>query len=144
VHHALTVRVVQRPRDLLGDAQRLLDRHPLLAVEEGAQRVAADVRHDVVQERVRLAGVDERDDVRMREPGGHLDLAAEPLRPEHAGQLGLQDLDREIAVVLRIIGQVHGGHAAAAEPRGDAVSIAERRLQARELANVIHGHYRAA
>src|SRR2546425_2336212 len=61
---------------------------------------ALDVRHHVVEEAVGLAGVDQRQDVGVVEASGNLDLAEEPLRAERAGQLGVQNLDRDGAVVL--------------------------------------------
>jgi hypothetical protein len=46
-----------------------------------------------------------------REP----DLALEALRAEEGVEAGAEDLDGDGAVVLQGLGEVHGGHAAAAE-----------------------------
>jgi hypothetical protein len=43
------------------------------------QRLALDVRHDVVEEALGVTGVVQRQDVRMREVGRDLDLLVEPL-----------------------------------------------------------------
>ena len=56
----------------------------------------------------------QRQDVRVLEIGGGLDLAQEPLGADHRGQLGAQDLDRDLAVVLEVLREVHRGHAALA------------------------------
>src|SRR2546425_6954743 len=84
---------------------------------------ALDVRHHVVEEAVGLAGVDQRQDVGVVEASGNLDLAEEPLRAERAGQLGVQNLDCDLAMVLPIMGKVDRGHPAAAELALDRVSV---------------------
>ncbi len=61
----------------------------------------------------------------MLEPGGDLDLAEEPLGPERGGQLGPQHLHRDLAVVLDVLGEVHGGHAALPELALEPVAVAE-------------------
>ena len=43
----------------------------------------------------------QRQDVRMAELGRDLDLAQEALGAEHGGELGPQDLDRDLAAMLR-------------------------------------------
>jgi hypothetical protein len=53
----------------------------------------------------------------MLEPGGEADLALEALRAEYSGQLGVQDLEGDGAVVLEIVREVNGRHPAAPEPR---------------------------
>ena len=54
----------------------------------------------------------QREDVRVLELGGDLDLAEEPFRAENSGQLGPQYLDRHLTVVFQILGEVDGSHAA--------------------------------
>ena len=65
----------------------------------------------------------------MLEPGGDLDLAGEALGAEGGGELGAQDLERHLAVVLQVLGEVDGGHAALAELPLDAVALGEGGLQ---------------
>ena len=48
----------------------------------------------------------------MAEAGGGLDLAQEALGAERGGELGAEDLDGDLAVVLEIFGEIDGGHAA--------------------------------
>ena len=90
-----------------------------------AERLAVDERHDVVEEAVGLARVEERQDVRMLQVRGGLDLDQEPLGADDGGQFGLQDLERDLAVVLQVLGQVHRGHAALAELALDAVAAGQ-------------------
>ena len=42
-----------------------------------------------------------------------------------ARELGVEDLDGDLAAVLQVLGEVDGGHAALAELALDAVAVAE-------------------
>ncbi len=57
----------------------------------------------------------ERQNVRVLQVGGDLDLLEEALGPDDRGKLGPQDLHRHLAVVLDIVGEIHRRHAAGAE-----------------------------
>ena len=61
----------------------------------------------------------------MLEAGGGLDFGEEALGAEDGAELGVQDLDGDLAVVLEVLGEVDGGHAALAELTLDAVAIGE-------------------
>ena len=61
----------------------------------------------------------------MLQLGGGLDFREEPLAADHGGELGAQHLERDLAVVLEVLGQVDGGHAARAELALDAVAVGE-------------------
>src|SRR3972149_4401094 len=52
-----------------------------------------------------------------------LDLPQEPLRAQQGRELGLQNLDRDLAVVLEVLGEVDSSHASAAEFTLDAVAV---------------------
>jgi hypothetical protein len=54
-----------------------------------------------------------------------LDLLHESFGTQHGGQLGLEDLDRNLAVVLEILGEIDRGHAARTELTLDAVPVRE-------------------
>ena len=56
---------------------------------------------------------------------GDLDLPQEPSGAERGGELGPQHLDRDLAVVLEVLGEIDGGHAALAELALDAVAVGE-------------------
>ena len=56
-----------------------------------------------------------------------LDLAGEAVRAERGGELGAEHLDRDLAIVLQVLGEVDGGHAALAELALDPVGGAEGR-----------------
>ena len=97
----------------------------MLAVEPLAKGLAVDHRHGEPERPVDGAGVEQRDDVRVRELGRDGDLAKEPVGANTAGDLGVHRLDRDIAVVARVVRQIHGRHAAAAELANDAVAVGD-------------------
>src|SRR5258708_32547986 len=61
----------------------------------------------------------------MVEPRRDLDLGEEPVRAEHRAQLGPQHLERDLALVLEVLGEVDRRHAARAELALDAVAVAQ-------------------
>src|SRR3954454_13993496 len=74
----------------------------------------------------------------MGEPGGDLDLASEALRPEERAELRPEDLERHLAVVLEVVGQVDGRHAAAPQLAHQGIAAYEGGVQASELIDVGH------
>jgi hypothetical protein len=126
----VTVGVVQGVGHFRRDLHRLLDPQLVLAIEPGAERFALDIGHDVIEEAVGLTGIEQRQDVRVLQLGGGGDLLHEPLGAEDGSQLGFQDLDRDLAIVLQVLGEVHRGHAAPPQLALDAVALGERGGQA--------------
>jgi len=57
--------------------------------------------------------------------GGGPEFLHEPLGAEDGGELGPEDLDGDLAVVLEVLGQVDRGHAAAANLALDRVVVGE-------------------
>jgi hypothetical protein len=125
VDHVVPVCVVQCRGDLLGDPNRVGDRDDGLTPEALAQGAAAHVRHHVVQEAVGFAGVEQREDVGVVELCGDSDLAQEPVGSYGSRQVGLEHLDCHRALVLAVLGEVHGGHATASEFMLDGVAVRE-------------------
>ena len=68
----------------------------------------------------------------MLQARGDADLAQEALGAERRGELGAQHLERDLAVVPEVVGEVDRGHAAAAELALDRVAAGEGRLELRE------------
>ena len=130
MHDAVPVRVVQRVCHGSGDAHRLVHGELMLAVDPVPERLALDVRHHVEQEAVRLAGVEEREDVGVLQVGRRLDLGDEPLAADHCRELGLEDLERHAALVSDVLGQVDRGHAALTDLALDPVSTFQGCVQA--------------
>ena len=111
MHHAVFVSVVGRVGHLLRDGDRVLHTELLLTVELVPQRLSLHVGHHVEDEPVRFAGVEEREDVWVLQVGRRLDLGQEALGADQGGQLGLQDLEGDLAFVFEVVGQVDRGHA---------------------------------
>jgi hypothetical protein len=129
VDHALAVCVVQRARHALGQRDGVFDVQLLFMIQLVAERLPLDIRHHVVQERLRLAGVVQRQDMRMLQVRRHLDLRQEPLGTDHGGQLRSKHLEGHLAVVLDVMGEIHGGHPAGPELVLDHVAIDDRNLE---------------
>jgi len=125
VNHALPMGVVQRVGHLAGNANGVVYRELLLAIEQVTQRFALDVGHDVKQKAIGLPRIVQREDMRVLQVGGGLDLGQEPIGPDDGRQLRPQDFERYLAVVLDILGQVHRGHATGAEFALDGIALGE-------------------
>ena len=129
VDHAVPVRMVECVGHARRDANCLFDRQLLVLVEALGEGLAFHVRHHVEEEAVRLPGIEERKDVGVLKVGGDLYLGEETLGPDHGGQLGLEDLQRDVPLVLQVLGQVDRGHPALAELALDDVAAFECRVQ---------------
>jgi hypothetical protein len=92
VHDAARVRVGERAGDLARQPHRLAGRQRA-ARQPRAQRLPRDVGRHVVEPPGRLAAVEQRQDVRVLQRGGHRDLAQEPLGPERGRERGGERLD---------------------------------------------------
>ena len=97
------------------------DRQLALARQPGAERLARDERHGVVEVAGRLTGGEQRHDVRVVQRGGDLDLEAETVGAHAAGQLGREDLDHDLSAERPLGSDEHARHAAAAELTLDGV-----------------------
>ena len=117
MHEVVLVRVAERVAHLEDQADGLLHREPVLAHQPLAQRFALHERHDVVEQAIRRARVDERENVGMLQPREDADLAQEPLGAGERGELAAEHLDGDGTLVPHILG-VHDDRGAA--PRGDA------------------------
>jgi len=70
---------------------------------------------------------------------GRPDLRKEALRADHRGELGLQNLQSDLAVVPQVVRQVNGRHAAGPERALDAVSTLEGPREALDIVGCRHG-----
>ena len=125
VDHPSPVGVVERAGDLGGQPDRVGHRELALAGQPVAKRFTLHVRHHVVEERVRRAGVEERQDVRMLQVGRGLDLGEKAVRADHRGELGPEHLDGHPAVVAQVVTEVDRGHAALAQLPLQAVAVGQ-------------------
>ena len=122
VNDAVPVRVVECIGDFPRNANGFVHAELRLAVQLLADRLALDVGHHVEQERVRRSRIEERQNVRMLQRRRRLDLHQESVGAEHRGEFRLQHLDRDLAIVFQIFGEIDRSHAAGAELALDAVA----------------------
>ena len=101
------------------------------------ERQPLDVRHDVVEEALRLSRVVHRQDVGVLEVGGNPDLLQKPLGPQRGGQLGSEHLERDLALVPEVVREVNRGHPALAQFTVEAVAVSEGRGEVKR--GVRHG-----
>jgi len=78
----------------------------------------------------------------VREAGCDFDLLEKPLRAERRGELRLQHLDGDFAMVLQVLGEVDRRHPPAAELALDCVAVGEGGLQTIEQIGQVGAHGR--
>jgi hypothetical protein len=61
----------------------------------------------------------------MLQPRRQLDLAEEPLGAEHCRQLGVEDFQRDGAVVPQVLREIDDGHATAAQLTLDLIAAGQ-------------------
>ena len=61
----------------------------------------------------------------MLQPRGGADFTQETLTAECRAEVRMQHLDRYITIVLQIVREIHGSHAAGAELAVDAVAVGD-------------------
>ena len=71
----------------------------------------------------------DREDMGMLESGGDANFTLKAFRPEHRCQVRVEDLERNLAVMLDIVCQVHGGHATPAQLALEQVPISQGLLE---------------
>ena len=127
VDQAVVVRMAQRARHLPGKPQRLVQRQLTLACEAGTQRFPLDVGHHIEEVVAGRAGVEERNDVRMIQPGRDLDLAQESILADGRHQRRFHQLDGDEPIVFDVLGEVDSRHPAAADFADHAIAAKHRR-----------------
>jgi len=84
--------------------------------------------HDVVEDAAGLPRVMQRQDVRMGETRGGLDLPQEAVGADAFSDFGAEHFDRHRATMLAILGEKYHRHAAPANLAFDRVPVAQRRF----------------
>ena len=125
VDDAVAVGVVECAGDFLGETDGVVDGELFLAGEPVTEGLALDEGHDVEELAIGAAAVEQREDVGVLEIGGELDFLEEALGANDGRQFRVDDLDRDLAAMADILGEVDGGHAARPEFAFDAVAIAQ-------------------
>ena len=136
------VREPQRGEQLQRDVDRAALRQRALAEDHVLQRLAVQVLHRDVVRALGLAAVVDGDDVRVVQPGGGARLACEPLDELRVLVVAIvQDLDRDLAVQVDVLGEEDARHAPRADAADDAVPAVEQPTVDRGL---VSGPHRAA
>jgi hypothetical protein len=129
VDDPLPVREAKRSEDLARVVDRLADGKGLAARHGLLEGAAAEVLHRDVVRALGLPAVVDLNDVRMRQAGGVLRLTAEALDELLVGGVPLvQDLDRDPAAELLVLGEVDVRHPSGPELAQDAVAPVEERV----------------
>ena len=140
VDHPFAVGEGERVRRLARDPERVRQGKLLLPAEPVTQTLAPDEGHGEPEQGRRpwhgqLARVEDGEDVGVLQAGGEMDLAEKPIGSEGGGELGVEHLDRDGAIVLEVTREPDGGHASAAELALEGVpvcqSFAQRRYRIR-------------
>jgi hypothetical protein len=114
VDDALLMGVLKRIGHLASDPERVLHGKLLLPGQAVAKRLPVDERHHIEHRAVHLAGIEQRQDVPVLEDCRGLDLGKEALGADDRRKFRAEDLDRDLAVVLEVLGEIHRGPAACA------------------------------
>ena len=132
------VGVLQRVGRFPRDPERVLQRQLALPVQPTPERLPVDERHREPEEvrravlRSHGAAVEDREDVGVLEAGGEADLALEAIGAEGGGDLGVEDLERDRAVVPQVLREIDRGHAPAPELPLERVSLPQRFTKCRD------------
>ena len=74
----------------------------------------------------------------MLEVRGGFDFSEESLCTHHCSQLGLQDLERDVAVVLEVFSEVDRSHPTLTDLTLDAVAAFQRSVEAGDGVRAVH------
>ena len=137
MHDSGAVRVVERLQDAVDVADRIVDGYGARG-DDVLQQAPADELHDDVRLSSgirsgacsicggRVAGVEHAHDRRMRHARGRLRLETETRTEGRvAGELGVEDLDGDIAAQGEVVASVDLGHPAVTDEVVHAVSLGD-------------------
>jgi hypothetical protein len=133
------MRILQGVGHLACEFERQFHWELSLTLEPGSQRPLFHVRHDIVQESVGGARVEDRQDVGMGELSGQLDLAKEAVGTEGLTEFGLENLDRDLSLVLTVAGEHDHRHATPSELTLDGIAVSEGLLEVVQRIGHVYG-----
>ena len=136
VDDPLPVRIVEGGGDFPDEAERVGERQHPFAVHPFAKRLPRHVRHDIIEQAVELARIEDRQDVRVSEPGRHANFTMKALGTDIGGDFGAQHLECHTAVVPQVVREVHYRHPAFAELAVDGVAPRQPAVEA--LLQIVH------
>ena len=135
----MLVSILEGFRRLGRDSERVRHRQLALPAKPFAQGFALDVRHHIEQVAVGVARVVERQNVRVLQARRRLDLAQESLGAQGRGEIGMQDLERNAALVPHVARDVDGGHPASAEDRVHVIASTDARWKRADHVELFDG-----
>ena len=125
VDDAALVRVGERVGHFAQDVHRVADRQRATSRQQIAERFTVHKGHDVEQHRTGSAGIEQRQDVRVLQAGGDLDLPQKTLGAQARGELRAQHLHGDLTVMAYVFGQIHVGHTSRAYLAVEAITVAK-------------------
>src|SRR5688572_32611195 len=93
VHDTLRMRISESVDDLAKKPRRFLHRKLTRAIDTRAQILAGDERHRIVEQRNTRSSGEQRNDVRMLQPCGELNLATNTLRVDGCSKVRWKHID---------------------------------------------------
>jgi hypothetical protein len=103
VDDALAVGVTQRVRHFAGNLQRVVQWQLTFTPEPIPEGLALDIGHGVPELASGIARVEDGQNVWMLQAGSGPDFPLEPFWTQGSGQVGMQDFQRDWAVVPEIL-----------------------------------------
>jgi hypothetical protein len=131
--------VVERTRDVMRDAESLIEHEQTLTFQPIPQRLAAYKWHDKVDLPLYFSRVEYRHDVRVLKLGGDADLGEKPIHGYELRHFGIDDLDGDVTGVFEIVGQKHAGHTAPANFSNDGIAARDDRRRRLEVVSKYRG-----
>ena len=127
VHDARLVRGGEPRQHRVHDVDRLLGGEALVVLQQVAQRDARQVLHDQVRHVGVLTLVEHVHDVGMGQTRGRPGLLHESgLERVVVGEVAVHDLQRHPTLEPQVGREVHGGHAAASDPRAHLIATVDQ------------------
>ena len=129
MNDAVLVCIVERSGDGDGDAHGVVHRQLTLTIEAMPQALALDEGHDIEEQPVRLATVEQRKQIRVLKIGGHANLGEKTLGAEYRSELGAQHLQCNVPLVTDVACEVHSRHTTATDLAFELVAIGQGGIQ---------------
>ena len=84
----------------------------LVSIETLAQRFTFNVWHHIIQKTLGVAGIVQRQDVRMVKPGCELYLSQKTIGAKGGREIGMQNLERNYPFMLDVLSEINRSHSA--------------------------------
>jgi hypothetical protein len=111
----------------------------MLTLQLVAERFAFDVRHGEPHSPGGNSGIEYAEYVGMLEASGELDFAVESFGAYCFGDVGVEDLERDVSVVPQIVSEIHRRESTLAELPLDRVSPGQGFFEWLPIAEWSHG-----